>query len=153
MAVLKWTEDECRDYLERMRWPNGAQCPKCGAPNPYKITRRSKTKNQVRHLYRCRSCMRQYTATVGTIFEDSKIPLSKWFATIFLMCESKKGISAHQIHREMGVAYRSAWFMCHRIREAMNDENPEPLSGIVEADETYITRKITRGHKVWREFI
>ena len=75
-STLRWTDEECRSYLERQRWPNGPICPKCGADNPYSITRKSKTKNAVQALYKCRSCKRQFTATVGTIFEDSKIPLN-----------------------------------------------------------------------------
>jgi transposase-like protein len=153
LAVLQWTDDECRQYLEQQRWPDGPHCPKCGEADPWKITRQSKTKNAVRSLYRCRACKRQYTATVGTIFEDSKIPLPKWFAAIFLMCGSKKGISAHQLHRELDITYKSAWFMCHRIREAMGDKDFAPLDGVIEADETYITRKTKRGHKVWREHV
>jgi transposase-like protein len=153
LQILKWSDEECRSYLERMHWPNGAHCPKCGANSPYKITRRTPSKNFVKTLYRCRSCQKQFTATVGTIFEDSKIPLNKWFATIYLMCASKKGISAHQIHRQLGITYKSAWFMCHRIREAMRDKGIlSPLTGTIEADETYVGGK-KRGHRVWREFI
>src|SRR3989304_817378 len=138
LSILKWTDDQCRDYLEAQRWPSGPICPKCGTPEPWKSTRKTQTKNAVRSLYRCRSCKKQFTATVGTIFEDSKIPLSKWFAAIYLMCASKKGMSAHQIHRELDVTYKSAWFMCHRIREAMRDKEGLPLTGTVEADETYV---------------
>jgi len=153
LQILKWSDEECRSYLERMRWPNGVHCPKCGANNPYKLIRRKPSKNYVKTLYRCRSCQKQFTATVGTIFEDSKIPLNKWFATIYLMCASKKGISAHQIHRQLGITYKSAWFMCHSIREAMRDKGVlSPLTGTIEADETYVGGK-KRGHKVWREFI
>jgi transposase-like protein len=130
-----------------MRWPDGAICPKCGAENPYKISRKSKTKNLVSSFYKCRSCRKQFTATVGTIFEDSHIPLSKWFAGIYLMCASKKGVSAHQLHRMLGLHYRSAWFMAHRIREAMR-ESDGPLAGITEADETYIGGTSRRGHPV-----
>ena len=151
LSILKWTDDECRDYLEAQRWPSGPICPKCGAPEPWKITRKTQTKNAVRTLYRCRSCKKQFTATVGTIFEDSKIPLSKWFAAIYLMCASKKGMSAHQIHRELDVTYKSAWFMCHRIREAMRDKEGLPLTGTVEADETYVGARSRRGHRIWNE--
>ncbi len=151
--VLRWTDEECRAYLETMRWADGVKCPKCGATEPYKITRKSASKNAVSSLYKCRACKRQFTSTVGTIFEDSKIPLSKWFAAINLMCASKKGISAHQLHRSLDITYKSAWFMCHRIREAMRDKiTPEPFTGTVEADETYIGGK-PRGHRVWRERI
>ena len=137
LEILKWSDEQCRSYLERMRWSNGAHCPKCGENSPYRIIRRSGTKNAVQSLYKCRVCKRQFTATVGTIFEDSHIPLNKWFAAIYLMCASKKGISAHQLHRQLDITYKSAWFMCHGIREAMRDKGVLlPLNGIVEADET-----------------
>ncbi|MBI2867452.1 MAG: IS1595 family transposase [Chloroflexi bacterium] len=149
--VLKWSDEECRSYLEKMRWPDGPKCPKCGVTEHYRLTRHSQTKNAVTTLYRCKACKRQYTATVGTIFEDSHIPLSKWFAAIYLMCASKKGMSAHQIHRQLHIAYKSAWFMCHRIREAMKDKALPILAGTVEADETYIYPKRKRGHPIYHE--
>lgn len=149
--VLRWTDEECRQFLATKRWPNGAVCPKCGAAEPYTINRKSATKNTVQSLYKCRACRKQFTATVGTIFEDSKIPLNKWFAAIFMMASSKKGISAHWMHRNLDITYKSAWFMCHRIREAMRDKGVlEPLSGTVEADETYVGGK-RRGHWTWHE--
>ncbi len=151
--VMQWTDEECRQFLAQQRWPNGPVCPKCGHAKVYLITRTSKTKNAVQHLYKCGKCRRQFTATVGTIFEDSKIPLSKWFAAIYLMCASKKGISAHQLHRQLEITYKSAWFMCHRIREAMKGKGQIILlQGTVEADETYVGGK-QRGHKIWRERI
>ncbi len=146
--VMCWTDEECRAFLEAQRWPNGPVCPKCGETDPYTITRKSATKNTVRTLYKCRKCRRQFTATIGTIFEDSHIPLNKWFAAIYLMCSSKKGISAHQIHRSLDVTYKSAWFMCHRVREAMTEADPTQLTGVVEADETYVGGKSRRGHPV-----
>ena len=149
LSIMKWSDEECREYLEAQRWPTGARCPKCGEGEPWKITRKSANKNIVRSLYRCRSCKQQFTTTVGTIFEDSKIPLSKWFAAIYLMCASKKGVSAHQIHRELVVTYKSAWFMCHRIREVMKDKHPEILAGVVEADEIFVGGK-PRGHAAHR---
>ena len=136
--VSRWTDEDCREFLETMRWPDGPVCPKCGAKEPYAITRKTASKNKVQRLYRCRECKKQYTATVGTIFEDSKIPLGKWFSAIYLMCASKKGISAHQIHRQLDITYKSAWFLCHRIREAMRDKTLLPLNGTVEADETWV---------------
>ena len=145
LAVLKWTDDDCRAYLEASRWPDGPRCPKCGDVGPYTIKRKSSTKNVVRKLYRCRACRKDYTVTVGTVFEDSHIPLNKWFAAIYLMGASKKGMSAHQLHRELDIAYRSAWFMCHRVREAMRDKSWVPFTGTVEADETYVGGK-PRGH-------
>ena len=151
--VMQWTDDGCRGFLERMRWPDGPKCPKCGADQPYSITRKSPSKNAVRSFYKCRGCKRQFTATVGTIFEDSKIPLHKWLAAIYLMCTSKKGISAHQLHRMLGITYKSAWFMCHRIREATKRDGFPQLAGVVEADETYMGARTKRGHKVHHERI
>lgn len=145
--IMQWTEEKCREYLASQRWPDGVICPKCGEHDPYTITRKSATKNAVRKLYKCRACRRQFTATVGTIFEDSHIPLNKWFAAIYLMCASKKGVSAHQMHRMLGVTYKSAWFMAHRVREGMR-ETDGPLAGIIEADETYVGGKGRRGHPV-----
>ena len=148
--VMRWSDEDCRAFLEAMRWPDGPVCPKCGGIDPYRITRKNPGKNVQRSLYRCRVCKKQYTATVGTIFEDSKIPLHKWFAAIYLMCASKKGISAHQIHRQLKITYKSAWFLCHRIREAMRDKDINLLTGTIEADETYVGGK-RRGHVVWAE--
>src|SRR5262249_8236633 len=126
VASATYSDDEkARELLERLRWPNGPRCPKCGGVDQvYKIAsaRDSKTRPG---LYRCRDCEQQFTVTVGTIFEDSHVGLGKWFMAIHLMCASKKGMSAHQIHRLLGVTYKTAWFMCHRIRYAMTQE---PLS-------------------------
>jgi transposase-like protein len=137
-------EDNARDFLESLRWPNGAECPRCGADKPYKLNPKPTSNSPVRKgVYKCRSCRRQFTVTVGTIFEDSHIPLSKWLLAIHLMCSSKKGISAHQLHRMLGMTYKSAWFMCHRIRYAMSQEPlASKLSGVVEVDETYIGGKV-----------
>jgi transposase-like protein len=154
-SILQWTDEQCREFLEASRWPDGLVCPKCGEGNPYRIERRSKSKNLVKKLYRCRACRKDYTATVGSIFEDSKIPLHKWFAGIYLMASSKKGMSAHQLHRllwddDHPGAYRSAWFMCHRIREAMKSKDFTRLTGTIEADETYVGGK-PRGHAAHRK--
>ena len=102
-----------------------------------------------RHLYRCRACKKQFSVTKGLVFEDSKIPLTTWISVMYRMCSSKRGISAHQIHREYGLNYEAAWFMLHRIRWGMNDKSPTPLMGIVEADETYVGGKV-RGHVAHR---
>lgn len=152
--VLQLTPEECREILVANRWPDGVVCPKCGAPDAYRITRRSRTKNLVSTLFKCRDCRRQFSATVGTIFEDSKVPLNLWFATLYLMCASKKGISAHQIHRMLKVSYETAWFMCHRVREAMrSDGDDDRMGGIVEADETYVGARTRRGHPTYHERI
>src|SRR5882724_5055428 len=129
---------EAATYLESIRWPNGPVCPHCGESEkrPYPL------KSETRKLYKCAACRKQYTVTVGTIFEGSHIPLQKWLLAFYLLCSSKKGMSAHQLHRMLGVTYKSAWFMAHRIRYAM--EQPpfaRPLEGVVEADETYVGGK------------
>ena len=120
--LLRWTEEDCRSYLERIRWPEGPVCPRCGAKEPYRINRKSRTKNKVRSLYKCKACKRQFTATVGTMFEGAKIPLKKWLAAIYIMCAFKRGISAYDIHVQTRVTYKSAWYICHRVREALREE-------------------------------
>lgn len=153
-AVMRWDEEQCREFLAAMRWPNGIRCPKCGSTTePYTIRRKSANKNKVRSLYKCRDCRKQFSVTVGTIFEDSKIPLNKWLAALFLMCSSKKGISAHQIYRMLDLgSYRSAWYMCHRIREAMREKGLfEPMTGDIEADETYLHPRRRRGSPRYHE--
>jgi transposase-like protein len=140
------TEDEARDYLERLRWPNGAQCPHCQAIRAEKLTGKSTRPG----VYKCknRDCRKQFTVTVGTIFERSHIPLRHWVMAFHLMCSSKKGVSAHQIHRSLGVTYKSAWFMCHRIRHAIQQGPfPEKLKGVVEADEIYVGGKPRANHR------
>src|SRR5688500_14858839 len=132
-------EDKAREHLEAIRWPNGPVCPHCGsAKGGYKIA----GKNTRAGLYRCaeNKCRKQFTVTVGTVFERSKIPLTKWLMATYLMCASKKGISSHQLHRMLGVQYRTAWFMTHRIREAMREGFDGKLGGggkVVEVDETF----------------
>lgn len=128
--------DMARTYLEDLRWPNGPVCPHCGSGDEQKRLKGSKHRPGV---VQCNSCRKQYTVTVGTVFERSKVPLNKWLLATHLMCASKKGISAHQLHRMLGVTYKTAWFMAHRIREAMKTEGG-PMGGPgsdVEADETY----------------
>ena len=132
-------EDAARELLEEMRWgKDGAVCPHCGGDKPYKITPKEGSKTR-KGLYKCRACRKQFTVTVGTVFEDSHIPLSKWLLAIHLLASSKKGMSAHQLHRNLGVSYKGAWFMAHRLRYAMSDGNPlEQMVGTIEADETYV---------------
>ena len=109
-------ENEARKHLENLRWPNGPVCPHCGETE--KITK-LKGKSHRPGLYQCNACRQHFTVTVGTLFEDSHIKLHKWLLAFHLMASSKKGISAHQLHRMLGITYKSAWFMAHRIREAM----------------------------------
>lgn len=131
-------EQKAREYLEATRWPDGPICPHCGGSE--KIYR-LKGKTARPGLLRCGACRRQFTVTVGTLFERSHIPLHKWLFAAYLLCSSKKGISSHQLHRMLGITYKSAWFMTHRIREAMADPVfTNKLGGngkFVEADETY----------------
>ena len=128
-----------RVALEEVRWPNGAVCPHCGSTGD--DVARVETKSARPGLFYCNGCKGQFTVTVGTVFERSKIPLNKWWLAAHLLNSSKKGMSAHQMHRMMGVTYKTAWFMMHRLREAMRAGGFDtPLGGsgkIVEADETY----------------
>jgi transposase-like protein len=132
-------DEKCRMYLERLRWPNGVQCVKCGSEKISRIYKRNQ--------FHCDSCKYQFSVTAGTIFHDSHLPLMKWFAAIYLLSESKKGMSALQLKRTLKVAYKTAWYMCHRIREAVKDDNCEMLQGIVECDETYIGGKAKNIHR------
>jgi transposase-like protein len=136
-------EDAAREYLEQKRWPNGAVCPHCGAIGAYKLQPKANSKRPVRQgVWKCKYCRKQFTVRVGTIFEDSHIPLYQWLSAIQFLCASKKGMSAHQLHRMLNITYKSAWFMAHRIRYAMTQPPViDKLQGIVEADETYIGGK------------
>jgi transposase-like protein len=136
-------ETAAREALEAIVWPNGAVCPHCGNADAAKIAK-LETKTARPGLRYCNECKGQFTATVGTIFERSKIPLTKWWLAAHLIGSSKKGISSHQLHRMLGVSYKSTWFMMHRLREAMRDGDLSPMGGgggVVEIDETYIGRK------------
>jgi transposase-like protein len=126
-------DDKCRSYLEALRWPKGPQCPRCTAEKVYRILKRDQ--------FVCDSCKYQFSATSGTIFHDSHLPLWKWFLAAYLMAESKKGMSANQLKRTLAISYKTAWYLCHRIRKAMQDANPVPLKGTVELDETWIGGK------------
>jgi transposase-like protein len=139
------TDDDCLNYIEAMRWPNGEiGCVHCGEIGRIsKITREAKGKNKRTRLYQCLACGKQFSATSGTIFNDTHLPLVKWFMAIALVCEAKKGMSALQIKRHLGVNYRTAWHLCHRIREAMQDGGI--LTGVV--DETYVGGKVRRKGK------
>jgi transposase-like protein len=130
-------ETKAREHLEALRWPKGPICPHCGSVE--NITR-LEGKSHRPGLHQCNECREHFTVTVDTLFERSHIPLNKWLLAFHLMAASKKGISAHQLHRMLGITYKSAWFMAHRIREAMNTGFTGPIGGggkIVEADETF----------------
>jgi transposase-like protein len=133
------SEEAAREFLEKLRWPDGPICPRCGVIDKiYKLQGKSTRPG----LYKCGGCRKPFTVTVGTVFEDSHIPLSKWLLAYHLLCASKKGMSAHQLHRMLGVTYRSAWFMAHRIRYTMTQEPlSSKLNGVVEIDETYVGGK------------
>jgi transposase-like protein len=137
------TDDKCLDYIEKMRWPHGVGCVHCGSMSVSTITRTT-GKNKRTRIYQCleKECGKQFSATSGTIFNDSHLPLTKWFLAIAMICEAKKGMSACQLQRHLGVNYRTAWYLAHRIREAMKEGGL--LTGVVEADETYLTPKKPR---------
>jgi transposase-like protein len=116
--------DKAREHLEAINWPNGPVCPHCGEDK--KVTRLN-GKSHRPGLIQCNVCTKNFTVTVGTVFERSKVPLNKWLLATYLISSSKKGISAKQIERMIGVTYKTAWFMCHRIREAMRDTDVTPM--------------------------
>src|ERR1019366_1171082 len=133
-------EQSCRNYLERLRWPHGVRCPKCGGEKVSSILKRDQ--------YNCdnESCRYQFSVTAETQFHDTHLPLVKWFLATFLICQSRKGMSANQLKRMLRINYRTAWYLCHRIRDAMKAVNPQPLGGIVEVDETFVGGR-QRGHQ------
>ncbi|MDX9998602.1 MAG: IS1595 family transposase [Phenylobacterium sp.] len=131
-------ETKAREHLERTRWPHGPVCPHCGVVD--QATKLEGEKHR-KGLYQCNACREQFTVTVGTVFEKSKVPLNKWLLATYLLSASKKGMSAHQLHRTLGVTYKTAWFMAHRIREAMIPEDNGPFGkggATVEVDETFL---------------
>lgn len=144
------TEDKCLDYLEQMRWPDGIRCPICGAKELSRIQRKTESKNKRTRVYQCleKTCKQQFTATAGTIFHDSHIPLSTWFLAVAIILNAKKGVSALQLQRDLGLgSYRTAWYLAHRIRKAMQEDGGL-MGGTVEIDETYIGGK-QKGKGVW----
>ena len=148
---------KAREWLEALLWPNGAICPHCGT-----VSKDHYALNGKGHrpgLWMCKDCREQFTVTVGTVFERSKVKLNIWLQAVYLLCSSKKGMSSHQLHRTLGVTYKTAWFMTHRIREAFRDAKPTALGGggsAVEVDETYYggikgrQRKFRKGGKLPR---
>ena len=135
-------EEKDRAYLESLRWPDGLKCPRCGSTKTSRAMKNG-------HNYNCDVCRYQFTVTAGTIFHDSHLPLWKWFLTVYLMIESKKGMSANQLKRSLNISYKTAWYLCHRIRKAMTEatENEPKLDGIVEVDETYVGGKYDKRRK------
>jgi len=138
--LLDYFKDEqtCRDYLEQQRWGGNPACPFCGVVNPYRTNRGFKCRNK--------ECYKKFTVTVGTIYENSKVPLRTWFAAIYLCTSSKKGISSLQLHRQLGVTQKTAWFILHRIREMLKEKAPQMLRNEVQIDETYIGGKTLNKH-------
>jgi transposase-like protein len=127
------TEDKCRELLVRLRWPNGPECLRCRGKAVELETEKQ--------LFYCKECDYQFTVTAGTVFNDSHLPLVKWLIVALLLCEAKKGISACQIQRTLGISYKTAWYLCHRIRAAMKEVDPHMMGGTIEMDETYIGGK------------
>src|SRR5947209_133625 len=144
-------ETKAREALEAVRWPDGAICPHCGNSDPDRIALLKGKKHRPGLNY-CNECRGQFTVTVGTVFERSKIPLTEWWMAAHMFNSGKNGVSAHEIHRNLGVTYKTAWFMMHRLRAAMSDLNPTPMGGegrSVQADETYYgnSSKRAKGYK------
>ena len=125
-------DDRCRELLERLRWPEGPLCLRCGGIEVARLS--------VKLLF-CRKCEYQFSVTAGTIFHDTHLPLIKWFAAVYLLCESRKGMSANQLKRMLGTTYKTAWYLCHRIRAAMKAATPM-MTGTVEVDETYVGGRV-----------
>jgi transposase-like protein len=126
-------DSKCRKYLEALKWPDGPKCPRCESAEVYSLPERDQ--------YHCTGCLYHFSVTAGSIFHDSHLPLWKWFLATYMMVESKKGMSANQLKRTLSISYKTAWYLCHRIRKAMLEVNPKPLTGIVELDETYVGGK------------
>jgi transposase-like protein len=134
------TDEECREILTRLRWPEGVECLRCHNRNVWWVRSRKQ--------FTCSECSYQFSVTTGTIFNDSHLPLPSWFMAVLLLVEARKGMSANQVKRTLGVSYKTAWYLCHRIRAAMHEVERPMLDGTVEMDETYLGAK-TRGMGVW----
>ena len=131
------TDEKCRELLVRLRWPNGVECLRCKAPVVELAT--------AKQLFYCKDCDYQFSVTASTIFNDSHLPLTKWFLATLLLCEARKGMSANQIKRTLGVSYKTAWYLCHRIRAAMKEADRPMLDGTVEMDETWVGGRERKG--------
>jgi len=145
LAKLFPTEDAAIEYWIATRWPDGVRCVGCDHPTVYRIKTVGKT-GKPSLIFECGECQLHFSPTAGTLFHDSHLPLQKWFMAIALMCEGKKGISANQMKRHLGVTYKTAWYMCHRIRKAMSDETIDPLGAEgqeIEVDESFIGGKVS----------
>ena len=127
------TDDDCREILTRLRWPAGVECPRCRNNNAWWVDSRKQ--------FTCSECSYQFSVTTGTIFNDSHLPLPNWFMAVLLLVEARKGMSANQVKRTLGVSYKTAWYLCHRIRAAMKETDTPMLGGTVEMDETYVGGK------------
>ncbi len=127
------TDDHCRELLKRLRWPNGVECPRCKSKTVSNISTQKK--------FECVECEYQFSVLSNTIFHDTHLPLDKWFLATYLICESRKGHAANQMKRELGISYKTAWYLCHRIRAAMAQVDRPMLDGTVEMDETYVGGK------------
>jgi len=162
------TDEQCHAYLEQARWPDGVRCLQCDCDKVSKFVTNETKRERVnrkgetvevrvpaRRLYQCLNpaCNYQFSVTTGTLFNDSHLPLQKWFLAVGIMCNAKKGVSAKQLERDLGVNYRTAWYLAHRIRKAMADGAiGEQFSGVVEMDETYVGGKFDpRRHDRWHE--
>lgn len=132
------TDDDCREILTRLRWPEGVTCPRCQNRNIWWV--------QSRKQFACSECSYQFSVTTGTIFNDSHLPLPSWFMAVLLLVEARKGMSANQVKRTLGVSYKTAWYLCHRIRAAMTEAERPMMDGTVEVDETYVGG-VQRGHQ------
>ena len=133
------SEERCREYIETLRWPSGVCCTRCGSVSVSKIIKR--------HQFDCNDCRYQFSPMAGTVFHDTHLPLTKWFLAVYLMCESKKGMSANQVSRTLRIGYKAAWYLCHRIREAMKCDESKKLKGTIEADETFVGGRYDKRRK------
>jgi transposase-like protein len=153
MALLEMlakysTDEKCREILTKLRWPEGVTCSRC--------KERQVCYLESRKQFECASCGYQFSVTTGTVFNDTHLPLEKWFAATYLLCEAKKGMSACQVQRTLGISYKTAWYLCHRVRAAMVEVNRAMLDGKVEMDETYVGGKGIgkgRGYKHEKEVV